>query len=195
MNSSHVYKLYRLLTDVFVTVSTIRTKVYVQCLTPLLTYGCETWTLYRHNINQLRTVQQRHLRKILRIKWSDYVSNEEVLRRADADDIEVTLIKSRLRWLGHVSRMNNDRPVKSFLYGELENGTRSVGRPKLRYKDTCKSVLKLGGILDRWQNLVDDRNLWRGTIGNVCNDVNANRISIYQRKKEHRARKKVINVN
>ena len=46
-------------------------KVYVQCLTPLLTYGCETWTLYRYNINQLRTVQQRHLRKILRIKWSD----------------------------------------------------------------------------------------------------------------------------
>ena len=31
-------------------------KVYVQCLTPLLTYGCETWTLYRYNINQLRTV-------------------------------------------------------------------------------------------------------------------------------------------
>ena len=31
-------------------------KVYVQCLTPLLTYGCETWTLYRHNISQLRTV-------------------------------------------------------------------------------------------------------------------------------------------
>ena len=72
-------------------------KVYVQCLTPLLTYGCETWTLYRYNINQLRTVQQRHLRKILRIKWSDYVSNEEVLRRADAEDIEITLIKSRLR--------------------------------------------------------------------------------------------------
>ena len=33
-------------------------KVYVQCLTPLLTYGCETWTLYRYHINQLRTVQQ-----------------------------------------------------------------------------------------------------------------------------------------
>ena len=40
-------------------------KVYVQCLTPLLTYSCEAWTLYRYHINQLRTVQQRHLRKIL----------------------------------------------------------------------------------------------------------------------------------
>ena len=26
-------------------------KVYIQCLTPLLTYGCETWTLYRYHIN------------------------------------------------------------------------------------------------------------------------------------------------
>lgn len=119
-------------------------KVDVHCLTPLLTYGCEAWTLYRYNINQLCTVQQRHLRKILRIKWSDYVSNEEVLRRADAEDIEIMLIKSRLRWLGHVSRMDDDRPVKALTYGELDKGTRPVGRPKLRYKDTCKSVLESG---------------------------------------------------
>eukprot|EP00795_Rhopilema_esculentum_P010044 gene10044-biopygen12706 len=101
------------------TIST-KLKVYAQCLAPLLTYGSETWTLYRHHINQLRTVQQRHLRKILRIKWSDFVSNEEVLRRADVDDIEITLIKNRLRWLGHVSRMNDNRPVKALMYGLLE---------------------------------------------------------------------------
>ena len=98
----------------------------------------------RQNISQLCTVQQCHLRKILCIKWGDYVSNEEVLRRANAEDIEITLIKSRLRWPGHVSRMNDNRPIKTLLYGELANGTRFVGRPKLRYKDTCKSVLKSG---------------------------------------------------
>ena len=117
-------------------------KVYVQCLTPLLTYGGETWTLHRYHINQLRTVQQRHLRKILRIKCSDYVSNEEVIQPADAEDIEITLIKSRLRWLGHVSRMDDNRPVKALIYGALEKGTRPVGRPKLRYKDTCTSIVK-----------------------------------------------------
>ena len=166
---------------------TISTKlnVYVQCLTRLLMYSSETWTLYRHNVNQLRTVQQRHLRKILRIKWDHYVSNEEVLRRANAEDIEVILVRNRLQWLGHVSRMDDDRPVKSLLYGELESGTRPIGRPKLRYKDTCKSVLKLGGVLFNWQNLVDDRVLWRSTIGNVCKNVNDNRIAIYRRKKEH----------
>ena len=72
-------------------------KIYTQCLTPLLTYGCETWTLFRCNVSQLRTVQQQHLRKILCIKWSDYVSNKEVLRRAETEDIEVTVVKSCLR--------------------------------------------------------------------------------------------------
>ena len=46
---------------------------------------------------------------------------------------EILLVRSRLRWLGHMSRMEDNRPVKSLLYGELTEGTRPVGRPKLRY--------------------------------------------------------------
>ena len=65
------------------------------------------------------------------------MSNEEVLQRANTENIEIILVKSRLLWLGHVSRMDNNRPVKSLLYGELDIGKRPVGRPKLRYKDTC----------------------------------------------------------
>ena len=37
--------------------------------------------------------------------------------------------------------MNDDRPVKSLLYGELDKGTRSVGRPILRYKDTIIIII------------------------------------------------------
>ena len=123
------------------------------------------------------------------------MSNEEVLQRADAEDIEITLIKSRLRWLGHVSKMDDNRPVKALMYGELDKGSRPVGRPKLRYKDTCKSILKSGRILDHWQDLIVNRPLWRRTIENVCGNVNVNRIAIYQRRKEHRARKKAISGN
>ena len=111
---------------------TIPTKVavYNQCLMPLLLYGSETWTLYQHEVRQLHTIQQRHLRLILNIKWDDLISNEEVLRRAHVEDIEIKLVRSRLRWLGHVCRMNVDRPVKELLYCELAHGSRKVGRPK-----------------------------------------------------------------
>ena len=80
------------------------------------------------------------------------------------EDIEILLVRSRLRWLGHVSRMEDDRPVKSLLYGELTEGTRPVGRPKLRYKDTCKSALKCGNALGQWKAMVENRTEWRHTI-------------------------------
>lgn len=135
---------------------------------PLLLYGNETWTLYRKNINQLRTVQQRHLRRILKIKWDDYVSNEDVLLRADVEDIELTLSRNRLRWLGHVSRMRSESPVKELLYGEFVEGTRAIGRPKLRYKDTCKSILKHGLVLNEWQQTFANRSLWKDLVSRVC---------------------------
>ena len=77
-------------------------KLYNQCVVPVMVYGSETWTLYRHQIKKLRTIQQRHLRSILKIKWDDYVTNDEVLDRAMAEDIENILIRNRLRLLGHV---------------------------------------------------------------------------------------------
>ena len=66
--------------------------VYNQCLTPLLMHGSETWTLYQHEVRQLRTIQQHHLHLNLNIKWNDYISNEEVLRCADVKDVEVMLV-------------------------------------------------------------------------------------------------------
>ena len=70
---------------------TVKTKVnvYDQCIIPLLLYGSETWPLYEKHVKQLKTVQQRHLRSILRIKWDHFVSNEEVLERANVLGMEL----------------------------------------------------------------------------------------------------------
>ena len=71
--------------------------VYNQCLLPISTRRNETWTLYDHQIRQIRTIQQRHLRNILKIKW------DQALTRAGLEDMEIKLVRNRLRWLGHVS--------------------------------------------------------------------------------------------
>ena len=55
--------------------------------------------------------EQRHLWKILKIKWNQYISNEEDLARASVEDIELKLFRSRLRWLGHASRTEDKRPA------------------------------------------------------------------------------------
>ena len=160
--------------------------VYNQCLMPFLMYGNEPWTPYQHDVKQLRTIQQRHLRLILNIKWDDYISNEEVLRRADVEDMEVKLVRTRLRWLGHVCRMEEDRPVKELLYCELTHGSRPVGQPKLRFKDTCKSALKCGHVLDQWSSTVSNRAEWKRLTRVVCDTYNLKRVREYEKRRARR---------
>ena len=123
----------------------------------MLLYGSETWTLYSNEIRKLRAFQQSHLRTILKIKWDDFISNEEVLRMSNVEDIEILLAKSKLRQLGHVVRMVDSRHVKILLYGERTAGSRPIGRPKLRFKDNINSLLKIGGLLKTWQELALNR--------------------------------------
>ena len=100
------------------------------------------------------------------------------------EDIEILLVRSRLRWLDHVSRMQ-DNPVKSLLYGELTDGTCPVGRPK----DTCKSELKCGNALGQWKAMVENRTEWRHIIRQTCNKVNEKRVNAYERQRDKRRRK------
>ena len=132
---------------------------------PALLYSAETYTLYREHIKRLEAVQQRHLRRIMKIKWSDYISNVEVLQRAGLDSIEAILATMQLRWTGHVARMSDDRIPKQLLYGELEEGKRNVGGQKLRFKDVAKRHLKAMNIdVARWEHLAADRNSWRHSL-------------------------------
>jgi len=48
----------------------------------------------------------------------------------------------RMRWLGHLERMEEDRMAKMFFTQELE-GTRRRGRPRKRWKDEVERDLCL----------------------------------------------------
>ena len=67
-----------------------------------------------------------------------------------------------MRWLGHVTRMEDGRIPKDLLYGELAIGNRSTGRPQLRFKDICKRDLQaLGMNTDSWEVAATCRDAWR----------------------------------
>ena len=53
-----------------------------------------------------------------------------------------TVLKlAQLRWTGHVIRMPDERLPKKVFYGELQEGKRSQGGQKKRYKDTLNVSL------------------------------------------------------
>ena len=55
--------------------------------------------------------------------------------------------KGRLRWLGHVDRMSEERVVKR-VYQITAEGSRSVGRPRLRWMDDVRQELRRMGVTD-----------------------------------------------
>jgi len=82
----------------------------------------------------------------------------------------VRVIKSRrIRWAGHVARMEKGRGVYRVLVGRPE-GRRPLGRPRRRWEDNIKTDLrKVGcGCLD-WMELAQDRDRWRALVSAVMN--------------------------
>ena len=143
----------------------MKIKIYEACVLSTLLYGAETWTIYAHQEKRLEVFHFRCLRKILGITWEDKITNTEVLSRASIPSMAATLCKRRLRWLGHVKRMDDTRIPKQLLYGELAHGKRSRGRPKLRFKDTCKySLVKCHIDHETWEKAADNRLQWKAIV-------------------------------
>ncbi|KAL8572928.1 hypothetical protein ACOMHN_013905 [Nucella lapillus] len=57
-------------------------------------------------------------------RWKDKVPNNKVLSRAGLPTMFTLLWQRRLRWLGHVHRMEEGRIPKDFLHVVLTSGKR-----------------------------------------------------------------------
>ncbi|XP_037782313.1 uncharacterized protein LOC119578764 [Penaeus monodon] len=71
----------------------------------------------------------------LKISWRERTSNSEVKAHANMPSVEAILTQCQFTWTSHVIRMDDSRLPKAILCGELKEGRRGVGRPKLRYND------------------------------------------------------------
>jgi hypothetical protein len=79
-------------------------------------------------------------------------------------------IKSRrMRWAGHVARMEEEKNVYKVLMGKPE-GKRPLGRPRRRWEDGIGMDLrKIGWGSLEWIQLAQDRDRWRTLVNTVMN--------------------------
>ncbi|KAJ4435454.1 hypothetical protein ANN_18069 [Periplaneta americana] len=83
----------------------------------------------------------------------------------------------RLRWAGHVARMGESRNAYRVLVG-WPAGKRPLGRPRRRWEDNIKMVLRGVGYDGRdWINLAQDRDQWRAYVRAA---MKANKIRIME---------------
>ena len=82
----------------------------------------------------------------------------------------VRVIKSRrMKWVGHVARMGEERGVYR-VFVEKPEGKRPLGRPRRRWVDNISMDLQeMGcGYMD-WIGLAQDRDRWRTLVSVVMN--------------------------
>jgi len=97
--------------------------------------GTETWVLSKAEELRFGDFERKILRRIYghicegAIWRSRY--NEERYRLYDETDLVTTVRITRLRWAGHVVRMQNNLTCKKVTLDKPE-GRRRVGRPNLR---------------------------------------------------------------
>ena len=82
----------------------------------------------------------------------------------------VRVIRSRrLKWAGHVARMEESRGASKILTG-TPTGKRPLGMSRHRWEDNIRMDLKGICINARnWVDLAQDRDYWRGIVNTVLN--------------------------
>ena len=117
-----------------------RTKLLLvkACVWSVGLYACETWTFKKSHINKLKAFEMYCYRRILRLSWTQKVTNVEVRRRLNInEDIMQTIIRRKMTLFGHVCRMKNTRKIKSVMLGEMD-GTARRGRPTREWLDDIR---------------------------------------------------------
>ena len=129
--------------------------------------------------------------------WQDKITNAAVLEKADSLSMHLMLCKRRLRWLGHVHRMENGRIPVDLLYGELATECCPVVRPTLRFKDVSKRDLKLTGIdTGNWKSLAADRNGWRhAASGGVKSGERMRAFRLEEKREQRKESQQNVEVN
>ena len=104
---------------------------------PVVLYGCETWSLTLREERKLRVFEKTVFRRIFGPRRDEVTGEWRRLHNEELNDFYsapniVRVIKSRrMRWVGHVTRMGDERGVYRVLVGKPE-GKRPLGRPGRR---------------------------------------------------------------
>jgi len=90
---------------------------------------------------KLQSFINKCLRRILKISWTDMVTNEMLWERAGEEPIENQILRRKWRWIGHTLRKLADSFTRQVLCWNLQ-GKRKRGRPRNSWRRGVESEMR-----------------------------------------------------
>lgn len=149
----------------------VKCTLYRTLVRPVVTYGSETWSMTKRDEQDLMAFEHKILRRIFggvreANRWRRRMNHE--LDALFGQPSIVRAIKiGRLRWLGHVHRMDGCRIPRKLFEG-APDGTRRRGRPRSRWRDCVLEDLQNLNVRD-WKSLAGNRSAWRSLLREAKN--------------------------
>jgi len=129
----------------------VKIKVHRTIISPIVMYGCETWSQTLREKRRLRVFGNRTLWRIFGPKRDEVTREWRKLHNEELSDLyclpnNVLVIKwRRMRWAGHVTRREERRGVYRVLVGKPE-GKGLLGIPRRRWEDNIRIDLQEMGF-------------------------------------------------
>ena len=144
----------------------LKGKVYRTVVRPAMLYGAETWATTKRQESRIEVNEMRMLRWMCGVTRKDKIRNEHIRGTTKVAQASRKITERRLKWYGHVMRMEEDHVVKRVMTKAIP-GKRKRGRPKTRWKDVCKRDMQTVGLTEGDEG---DRAYWKEMINNHSGD-------------------------
>ncbi|XDV19490.1 hypothetical protein PO909_024955 [Leuciscus waleckii] len=143
-------------------------RIFNSMIKPVLLYGAETCRTTVTTMKKIQSFINTCLRRILRVRWPNTISNLELWQRTGQQPIEEEILHRRWRWVGHTLRKPASSTARHALFWNPQ-GKRKRGRPRNSWRcDLDADVKRSGHTWGQLENLAQDRDDWRALVRGLC---------------------------